>query len=231
MRGDHRVAQLPDLVDGEARGGVRVDHGRGADQPGIAVHGGPDGQLGGADVGAVQGRALRREVADADRVGAESRRGRVGTSTAKPSGRLVIRPWFATFAWMTRGGAGLQRVDHLRRVLGGVRLGLEAARAASCSRTRVVLGEVLGADADVVADRDPQPLDLARVVEVPRHVLAGVLAGLGRVEAEPAVHVDAHPAAQLGVGGDPLVEQRVQALARRAPSAAPSAWWLTPGRQ
>ena len=75
---------------------------------------------------------------------------------------------------------------------------------------------------EVVVDRDAQPLDLALVVQVPRHVLARVLAGLGRVEAEPAVHVHAHAPAQVGIGGDPLVQQRVEDLPVVLPRAAPT---------
>ena len=91
----------------------------------------------GTDVGAVHGRALRRQVADPRRVGRRGRRGASGTSTAKPSGRLVIRPRLATFAEMTPQGAGLQRVDDLRRVLRGLATrSRAAAELASCSRTR-----------------------------------------------------------------------------------------------
>ena len=54
----------------------------------------------------------------------------------------------------------------------------------------------------------------SRVVpHVPGRVLGGVLARLRREVAEPAVHVDAHPAQQVGVAGDRLVEPRIEALA------------------
>ena len=74
---------------------------------------------------------------------------------------------------------------------------------------------------------DAQPLDLLGRLEVPAGVLAGVLGRLGRVEAEPSVHVDAHPAAELGVGGDPLVEQGVEVAAVLLEPSS-HAWWLTP---
>ena len=92
----------------------------------------------------------------------------------------------------------------------------------------LVLRDVLLADAEVDVDRDAQPLDLALVVQVPRHVLRGVLAGLGRVVAQPAVHVDPHPPAQLLVGRDPRVQQRVEVLAVVLASRSSHAWWLTP---
>ena len=60
------------------------------------------------------------------------------------------------------------------------------------------------------------------VREVPRDVLGAVLAGLGGEATEAAIHVDPHPPAQLGVGRDALVEQRVEVLAGALETAAPT---------
>ncbi len=77
----------------------------------------------------------------------------------------------------------------------------------------VELVEVLAAAPDVLAGRDPQPLDLVVVAQVPGQVLGAVLGRLGREVAEPPVHVDPHAPAQLGVALDGGVDQRVEVLA------------------
>ena len=71
MRGGQLVAQVPDLVDGQRRRRVRVDHGRRAHQAWVALDGCAHGQVDRAEEVAVQRRALRRQVADLHRVRAE----------------------------------------------------------------------------------------------------------------------------------------------------------------
>ena len=122
---------------------------------------------------------------------------------------------------MRRRAPGRQAVHHLRRVLDRVGVALDVLAPGELLAQGFVLAEVVRRDPDVVAYRDAQPLHLRRPVEVPGHVLAGVLGGLRRVEAQPAVHVDPHAAAELGVGIDPLVQQRVQALPGTLPSQQP----------
>ena len=103
-------------------------------------------------------------------------------------------------------------------------LGVDRQRRRVSANSRshpAVFGEVGLADGDVLADVDPQPVDLVGIVQIPRHVLAAVLAGLGRVVAQPPVHVDPHPPAQFRIGGDALVQQRVEVLAAALPAQHP----------
>ena len=90
----------------------------------------------GSDVGAVDRRALRRQVADADRVGTEGvqhRRHLHREAVGEVRDQVVVRDVRRDDA----RGAGLERVDHLRRVLRGLRPRPRGAREpASCSRTR-----------------------------------------------------------------------------------------------
>ena len=96
--------------------------------------------------------------------------------------------------------------------------GIASPRASALLHPLELL-EVLLAAADVLADRDAVALELVVVAHEPGHVLGGVLARLGREVAEPPVERDAHAALELGVGGDPLVEPRVERSRRRARSA------------
>ena len=63
---------------------------------------------------------------------------------------------------------------------------------------RLELAQVLLGPGQVVADEDAELLDLVVVAHEPRHVLGGVLAGLGREVAEPAVDLHPDPPLQLG---------------------------------
>ena len=85
----------------------------------------------------------------------------------------------------------------------------------------VVFGEVGFADGDVLADVDPQSFDLVGMMQVPGDVLAAVFARLGGVVAQPPVHVDPYAPAQFRIGGDALVQQRVEVLAAAFPPQHP----------
>src|SRR5207248_4032981 len=106
----------------------------------------------------------------------------------------------------------LDRVDDERRVL------VRAAQRNRLSAGQLIphvreLRQVRLAAADVLVDGNAVALDLLVVPHEPRHVLRRVLARFGREEAEPLVERDADAPLQLGVGGDALVERRVEALA------------------
>ena len=77
------------------------------------------------------------------------------------------------------------------------------------------------ADPDVLQRLDAEPLDLLVGAQEPREVLRGVLARLGRVVPDAAEDLDAHPALELGVGGDACAQARVEVLAVERPLAQP----------
>ena len=132
-----------------------------------------------------------------------------------------MRPRLATLTWISRVGAREHRVDDLRRVLGCALLERQRLPGASASFACSNSATFSSADPDVLQRLDAEALDLLVGAQEPGQVLRRVLAGLGRVVADAAEHLDAHPPLELGVGGDPLAQRRVEALAVAAPLAQP----------
>ena len=208
---DHRVGQCPDAVDRERGGRVGVGHQRVPNGLGAALDGGTDGEVHHREERRVEGGALRGERPRGQRRGA----GAVepgGHLDRRSLGQVVDQAGVRDVGLDLPRRAGDQAVHDLRCVLRGLLLGLDVVAALRLGHQPTGLLDVGRADADVVAQRDAQPLHLGVVLEVPRHVLRGVLARLRRVVAEPAVHVHAHPPPQLGVGRDQGVEPGVEVL-------------------
>ena len=111
---------------------------------------------------AVQRRALRRQVADRDRVGAE-RVEQAGHLDREPVGQVGDQAvGWRRWPEMVRGVPVTSCGSPAARTRWPPRRARAYRPAASCRGSRLDLGEVVGADRDVVADGDPQPLDLAR---------------------------------------------------------------------
>ncbi len=206
------VTQLPDGLDGQGGGGVRVDHRGLPDHARIAVERRANGQLAHADERPVQRGALRRQIADP--LGGQAARADGARDLhGVPRRKVGDQPGIDHVGVDAARCAGHHAVDDLRGVFGGLAGQVERLAGEQAAPGGVVVVDVLRADPEVVADRDAQPVDLRVVVQVPGHVLRGVLAGLGREVAEPPVHVHPHPPAQLEV----LVEQGVEPRIERLP--------------
>ena len=106
-----------------------------------------------------------------------------------------------------------------------------ASPRASASLTRANSIRLSSLRRDVLVDRDPVALELVVVAHEPRHVLGRVLARLGLEVAEAAVERNADAALQLGIGGDPLVETRIERLSPSCSKRRRNAWWLIPAER
>jgi hypothetical protein len=205
------VAHRDDLRGGQRGCRVRIQQRRLVHVLPASLQRRAHGQLDDVKEGPVQGRQLRRERADGHRPGAAGAHP-AGHLDAALGGQAGDQPAVADVHVDLTLGAGLQRVDELRGKLAG---GLEAERCArvQLAPQRGVLAQVLLRPGQIVAHEDAEPLDLAVVAHEPRHVLGGVLAGLGREVAEPAEQLDPDPPLQVRRGVDDLGEPRVQRAA------------------
>ena len=208
---DEIGAELVDLVEGQRRRCVGVDHRGVPDVIRSCLEHRPHRQLDDVDVRPVQRCELGRVVGD--RCGSDA--GVVHEARnldARAFGQRRDQARVGDVAVDDARLTGDHRVHDRRGVL--VRP-LDRHRAATRERRFHPLErlEVLLAAADVLADRDAVAVELAIVPHEPGHVLGGVLARLGREVAETLVEGDPDASPELGVGGDPLVEPRIQVLA------------------
>src|SRR6185437_5155167 len=158
-------------------------------------------QLGDVQERPVERGALRGELADCDRVNAVAI-DPAGHLDAASLRKVVDQAGVPDVAVLESALARDERVDvawrQLTLPLDRYRDALGQARA----RLLIVL-EVLDRAADVLVDRDPVAVDLVVVAHEPGHVLGTVLARLGGEEPQPAIELDAHPAAEaIGIALD-----------------------------
>ncbi len=219
MGQDEVVAHPPDLLRGQGRGGVGVHEHRLAHQARVSGPGGLDGEFGDRDVGAVVRGGLHRQGPHRHRVDAVPV-DQGGDLDDAAGGQVVHQPWFTTLActsrgvpvtreWMTCGAYSVAPTS-------SARVPPAASVRSASSNSRTFSSEICR-----YSEAAGEPLDLLVRAQEPGEVLRGVLARLRRVVPDPAEHLDADPALELGVGGDARAQGRVQVAALVRPLQQP----------